>query len=158
MRRELEAGLWAAALSGIPSTLHAVATGRDPLEATRAAGSILLPGERRTLALVAAAAPVHLALSLGWAVVLGRLRVRGPLRGALAGLTICVLDLGVVGRRFPRVRALPLGPQVADHLAYGAVVGLVLDRYARSAAASPGRGSSSPDSGAPGGTGANGRR
>ena len=57
------AGAWAAALSGAPSTLHALATGRDPLEATKAAGSILLPDERRTLPLVAAALPVHLALA-----------------------------------------------------------------------------------------------
>lgn len=127
-RTAIEAGAWAAALSGVPSTLHALITGRDPLEATRAAGSILLPTERRTLPLVVAAAPVHLVVSFGWALALSRFRVRGPVGGAVAGLAIAVLDLGVVGRRFPRVRALPLGPQILDHLAYGAVVGLVLER------------------------------
>jgi hypothetical protein len=46
--------------------------------------------------------------------------------GALAGLGIAALDLGLIGRRFPRVRALPQLPQVADHVAYGATVGAVL--------------------------------
>lgn len=127
----LRAGLWAAATSGAPSTLHALATGRDPLEATRSAGSILLPAERRTLPLVAAAVPVHFALSLGWAFALDRAGIRGSRAGALAGLAIAALDLGVAGRRIPRVRALPLGPQVLDHLAYGAVAGIVLGRRRR---------------------------
>ncbi len=127
-RTAVHAGAWAAALSGLPSTLHALATGGDPLAATKAAGSILLPRETRTLPLVLAAAPVHVALSLGWAVVLQRGRVRGAVPGAAAGLAIAAFDLGVVGRRFPRIRALPLAPQVADHLAYGAVVGFVLAR------------------------------
>jgi hypothetical protein len=129
VRREaLVAGAWAAVLGGAPSTLHALATGRDPLEATKAAGSILLPEERRTLPLVAAAVPVHLALSFGWALVLDRLGVRGPVRGAGAGVVLAAIDLGVVARRFPRVRALPLGPQLLDHAAFGAVVGYMLER------------------------------
>lgn len=66
-RSALTAGACAAVLSGAPSTLHALATGRDPLEATKAAGSIVLPGEHRALPLVVAATPVHLALSFGWA-------------------------------------------------------------------------------------------
>lgn len=127
----LRAGLWAATLSGAPSTLHALATGRDPLEAMRAAGSILLPSERRTLPLVVAAVPVHLALSLGWAFALDRAGVRGVRAGALAGLGIAAFDLGVVSRRIPRVRALPLGPQALDHLAYGAVAGIVLGQRRR---------------------------
>jgi len=118
-------------VSGAPSTVHALAAGSDPLAATKAAGAILLPSSTRALPLVLAAVPVHLALSLGWAVVLERLGVRRVGRGAAAGLTIAALDLGVFGRRFPRVRALPLGPQILDHLAFGAVVGLVLGRRRR---------------------------
>ena len=119
----------AALPSGVPSTLYALATGRDPLEATKAAGALLLRHETRTLPLVAAAAPAHLALSLGWGVVLAAvLRRPTPLRGALAGLAIAALDLGVIGRRFPRIRALRPGPQVADHVAFGLVVGWVLAR------------------------------
>ena len=124
----MRAGAWAAVTSGAPSTLYALATGRDPLEATKAAGSILLPDETRTPELVAAAVPVHLALSFGWAVVLERAGVRSAARGALAGLAIAALDLGLVGRRFARVRALPLAPQIADHVAYGVVVGIALAR------------------------------
>ena len=130
-RDAIAAGTWAAVLSGAPSTVHALATGRDPLAATKAAGAILLPGSRRALPLVLAAVPVHLAFSLGWALVLERLGARGPARGAAAGLAIAALDLGVVGRRLPRVHALPLVPQILDHLAYGAVVGAVLQRRRR---------------------------
>ncbi len=89
---------------------------------------MLKPRETRTLQLVAAAAPVHLTLSLGWALVLERAGLRGAARGAAAGLAIAALDLGVVGQCFPRVRALPLGPQIADHVAYGLVVGIFLAR------------------------------
>jgi hypothetical protein len=122
------AGAVAAVVSGIPSTVHAVVTGRDPLEATLAAGSVLLPEETRPERLLAAAVPVHLALSLGWGVVLARVLPRRPslVAGAAAGLAIAALDLGVVGRRFSRVRALPLAGQLADHAAFGAVVAAVL--------------------------------
>jgi hypothetical protein len=108
--------------------LHALATGRDPLEATLAAGSILLPGEMRRTRLLAAAIPVHLALSLGWALALDRTGVRGVRRGSLAGLAIGAVDLSLAARVFPRIHALPLLPQLADHAAYGAVAGHVLAR------------------------------
>lgn len=132
MRRGLVAGAVAAITSGAPSTAHALATGRDPLEATLAAGSILLPREHRRVRLAAAALPVHLAVSLGWAVVLARVLPRRPslTSGAVAGLAIAALDLGLLGRRFERVRALPLAPQLADHALYGASVALVLRRRA----------------------------
>jgi hypothetical protein len=122
----VRAAAWAALLSAAPSTLHALTAGRDPLEATLAAGSILLPGETRRTPLLAAAVPVHLALSLGWALALDRAGVRGAGRGALAGLAISVVDLSIAGRVRPRIRALPLLPQLADHVAYGAIAGHVL--------------------------------
>jgi hypothetical protein len=92
-----------------------------------------LPRETRTLPLLAAAVPVHLALSLGWAAVLDRTLPRGaePLTGTLAGLAIAALDLGVVGRRLPAIRTLPQGRQWADHLAYGLAVGVVLQARRR---------------------------
>jgi hypothetical protein len=124
----VRAAAWAALLSGTPSTLHALATGRDPLEATVAAGSILLPGETRRTRLLAAAVPVHLALSLGWALALDRAGVRGARRGALTGLAIGVVDLSLAARVLPRIRALPLLPQLADHVVYAAVAGHVLAR------------------------------
>ncbi len=133
VRDGLAAGAVAAALSGAPSTLWSIAAGRDPLEATLAAGSLLLPNETRRGRLVAAAAPVHLTVSLGWALVLARAlpRRRRNAAGAAAGLLIAALDLGVLGRRFPRVRALPILPQLADHAVYGATVGAVLERRRR---------------------------
>jgi hypothetical protein len=126
--RAVRAGAVAAVLSGAPSTLHAVATGRDPLAATLAAGSVLLPGESRRSRLLAAAVPVHLGLSFGWAVILDRVGVRTARAGVVAGLAIAALDLGILGRRVPRIRALPLVPQVADHAVFGAIVGRLLGR------------------------------
>ncbi len=95
-----------------------------------AAGSILLPHTKRPILLAAAALPVHFSLSLGWALVLSViLPRRGTVAwGALAGLGIAALDLGIIGGRFPRVRSLPVGPQIADHLLFGATVGMVLER------------------------------
>ena len=124
--RVIRAAVWAAALSGAPSTLHALATGRDPLAASLAAGSVLLPSETDRARLLAAAVPVHLGVSLAWTLVLDRAGIRTARGGAVAGLAIAALDLGVLGRRYPRVRALPLGPQVADHAAFGAIAARLL--------------------------------
>jgi hypothetical protein len=124
--RVLRAAAWAAALSGTPSTAHALATGRDPLEAARAAGTILLPRETRPDRLLAAAVPIHVGISLAWTIVLARAGVRGAIRGGIAGLAIAAVDLGFAARRFPRIRQLPLGPQLADHAAFGAIVGRLL--------------------------------
>ena len=126
----LVAGAVAAVLSGVPSTLHALLRGIDPLEASLAAGTLLLPDEQRPSRLLPAAMLAHGALSLGWALVLAAvLPRRRPVAWAVVGgLAIAALDLGVVGRRFPRIRALALLPQVLDHVAYGATVGYVLSR------------------------------
>jgi hypothetical protein len=126
LRRAIQAAAVAAVFSGAPSTLHALATGRDPLEATLAAGTVLLPGETRRTRLLAAAVPVHLALSLGWTIVLDRAGVRTARAGAVAGLAIAAVDLGIAGRRLPRIQALPLLPQLADHVAFGAIAGWLL--------------------------------
>jgi hypothetical protein len=124
------AGAVAAALSGLPSTLWGLVRGGDPLEAALAAGSILLPRETRRMRLVAAAVPVHAAVSVGWAAALAYLLPRRPtvLQGAAAGLAIAALDLGLVGRVLPRIRSLPLAPQLADHAVYGGTVAFVLAR------------------------------
>lgn len=124
----VRAGLVAAALSGAPSTLYALATGRDPLVATRAAGSLLLPNETRSARLLAAAVPVHVGISVGWGVVLAAVLPRRATVGwgALAGLAIAAADLRLPGARTARVRELAVAPQVADHVAFGAVVGVVV--------------------------------
>ena len=105
----------------------------SPLEPSLAAGTLVLPREQRASRLLLAAAPVHVALSLGWAIVLAAVlpRKRTTELGALAGVGIAALDLGVIGRRYPRIRALPQLPQVADHVAYGATVGAVVYRRRR---------------------------
>ena len=129
-RAGLVAGTVGAIVGGIPSTGHALVTGRDPLEATFAAGTILLPNEERRGRLLMSAAVAHGAISLVWGLVLVRVlpRRHPVLAGTAAGLAIAALDLGIVGRRIERVHRLPLGPQLADHAAYGAAVGAVIAR------------------------------
>lgn len=130
-RAVIRAGLASSVLSGVPSTTHTLLRGGDVLEATQAAGAMVLPHASRP-AQLAAAAPVHLALSFGWTAVLARivpadrpLATRAAV-GAAAGLAIAALDLGLIGRRIPPIRALAVGPQIADHLAFGAVAGAFL--------------------------------
>jgi len=124
------AGAVASVLSGVPSTAHAILHGDNPLEASLAAGTLLLGDERRPSRLLPAALLAHGALSLGWALVLAATLPRRHTLpwSAAAGLGIAALDLGVIGRRYPRIRALPLAPQVLDHLAYAATVACVLSR------------------------------
>jgi hypothetical protein len=125
--RVLRAAAWAATLSGIPSTVHAVVTGRDPLDAIHAAGTILLPRETSPGRLLGAGVIAHLGVSLGWTLVLDRVHVRSAGRGAVAGLAIAAIDLGLIGRRLPRIATLPLVPQLADHAAFSAISGHLLD-------------------------------
>jgi len=91
---------------------------------------LLLPRETRAGPLLLAAVPVHVAISLGWGVVLAALLPRRftVLWGAVAGGGIAALDLNLPGERTLAVRELQTGPQVVDHLAYGVVVGVVVAR------------------------------
>jgi len=126
-RHVVAAGVAGAALSGVPSTVFTLARGEDVLAGARAAGAIVVPhaGARVQLA---AAVPVHLALSFGWAAVLAAALPprREPFYGVLGGLAIAGLDLGLIGRRIPAIRALPQGRQWADHVAFGLAVGVTL--------------------------------
>jgi hypothetical protein len=132
IHRGLAAVLPAAVLSGIPSTLHALITDRDPLAASVAAGSILLPHENSRTRLLAAAVPVHLGLSALWGLALAAIlpRRKPLLEGTLAGVVIATLDLGLIGRHYPRIRALEPLPQLADHVAFGVVAAISLARRA----------------------------
>ena len=128
-RRVLAAGLVGAVVSGFPSTLWTLVERGDLLEGGRALGGCCCRASERTLVLLAAGAPVHLALSLGWAGVLAAvLPPRDePLLGALGGLG----DRGARPRAcsggfFPPIAALPQGRQWADHAAFGLSVGVVL--------------------------------
>lgn len=124
----LAAGIAGAVVSGLPSTVWTLVEGGDPLEGGRALGKVLLPREDRTFVLLAAGAPVHLALSLGWAGVLGAVLPRRgePALAALGGVAIAGLDLALLGRCFAPIAALPQGRQWADHVAFGLSVGIVL--------------------------------
>jgi hypothetical protein len=123
------AGAVAAVVSGIPSTAHALLTGGDVLAATKAAGT-LLPGQRDRPG-VAAGLIAHVVVSAAWTGVLAAIARHhrlGAGGGALAGLAIAALDLGIAARAYPAVRALPRGPQILDHLVFGAVTGALLNR------------------------------
>jgi hypothetical protein len=122
------AGLVAAVVSGAPSTLVGFVRGEDVLESGRAAGSLLVGSRVPGAVQLAAAVPVHVALSVGWACLLAAAVPRGAeVRGSVAGgLAIAALDLSLLGRRLPRIRSLPQGRQWADHVAFGLTVGAVL--------------------------------
>jgi hypothetical protein len=124
----LLAGACAALLSGIPSTLYVWWTGQDVMEATRAAGAMLISVESSDTRLFWSAAVVHAVVSMFWATVLAWVlpRKRTLVWALVASAGIAVLDLRVIGRVFPEIHALAFWPQFADHLAYGAVVGAVL--------------------------------
>lgn len=123
-----EAFAVAAIFSGGPSTAYALATGGDPLEATRAAGAILVSLDAPWPLLYGAAAAVHLCVSALWTLVLARFlpAQRTYLAAALAAVGIAVLDLGILGRAFASVRPLAFGPQLGDHLAFCLLVAFVL--------------------------------
>jgi hypothetical protein len=55
----------------------------------------------------------------------------------LAGAGIAALDLGVIGGRRRHLRALPLVPQLMDHLAFGIVVAHVIMRRRSNRKAEP---------------------
>ena len=133
--RDLLAAGWTATLvGGLPSTLYALATGGDPLEATRAAGAMLLPASSGTVELVLAAAVVHVCVSFFWAAVLVRILPRQHviLCSTAAAAIIGLIDLRVIAPAFfPEVADLALGPQMADHLMWGASLGWVLARRRR---------------------------
>ena len=133
----LVAGAVAGALSGVPSTVWTLARGGRLLESTEAAGTIVMPDRVPPALLLVSGAVTHAAISLGWGVVLRAVLPRRPslTAGAAAGLAIAALDLGVVGRRIPRVRALEPLPQVLDHMAFGVVVAAVLRLRRRRAVA-----------------------
>jgi hypothetical protein len=109
-------------VSGLPSTIHAIATGRSPLAAARAAGALVgRPGLVR-------GGIAHAGITVLWSVVLAAVLPPGrevP-AGAAAAAGIYALDFGVIGRRIRPLADLPQWPQFADHVAFGAAAGAVL--------------------------------
>jgi hypothetical protein len=132
-RRITEATAVAATLSGVPSTLHALlaggtvrAAGVYVHDATCAAGTLLPPGRGRFIR----GAVVHVGISAACGEVLARTlpRRRSIAWGAAAGLAIGVVNVGLIGRRFPAINSLPLMSQLADHVAFGTLFAVVVDR------------------------------
>ena len=121
-RAILRAALVAGVLSGVPSTVHAVVTRRSVLASTRAAGTLL------GRATVARGVLAHVGVTCAWTTVLWLVLPdrRTAMWGAIGGLGIGLLDLGIARRRFPAIAALPRWPQLADHVAFGALVGATL--------------------------------
>jgi hypothetical protein len=130
----LAAGLTAAVTGGFPSTVFALCTGRDPLEATRAAGAMLIDPRSGDLPLFAAATVVHVAISLFWTAILAKTLPHRHVVAwsTIAAAAIAILDLCVIGQLFPTIESLAFLPQLADHLAWGATVGFVLSSRRRS--------------------------
>jgi hypothetical protein len=132
--RVIQATVVAATASGAPSTLYAWVTDggvsgavRSGLDSTRAVGSLLPPGRPGLLR----GALVHCVISAGAGVLLARLlpRRHSAAWGAIAGGAMGGLNVGVIGRRFPFVRALPVMPQIADNVAFGALFAAIADRH-----------------------------
>jgi hypothetical protein len=132
-RRIMQATAVAAALSGAPSTLDAFRHQRDfrsvvtyVWEATCAVGTLVPPGRPGFIR----GALLHVGISVLCGVGLARTvpESRSVIWGAGAGLAIGVINLAVIGRRFPAVAALPLVPQLADNVAFGVLFALVVDR------------------------------
>jgi hypothetical protein len=138
-RRVTEAVVIASVLGGVPSTVIALVRARgnvgrasaDVLASTRAIGVLLPPGRPG----VARGAAAHGAVSVVMGELLARVLPRRPslVRAAAAGLLMGVLNVGLVGRRFPSIRALPLLPQIADNIAFAVVLAAVADRGTDSA-------------------------
>jgi len=130
VRVTLRAALLGGTAGGLPSTVWTLARRQDVLASTRAAGTLLVPATASSGRRLAAGAVAHAVLSTGWAAVLvaglpRRATVATAAAGAAAGLAIGALDLRLARRIAPEIAELPRGPQLADHAAFGALVGLV---------------------------------
>jgi hypothetical protein len=132
-RRINQATAVAAVLSGAPSTLDAFRRHRDlpsvvgyVRDATCAVGTLVPPGRPGLLR----GSLVHLGISVLCGEALARVlpQTHSVGWGAAAGLTIGVINVGIIGRQFPSIKAFPLAPQLADNLAFGVVFALVVDR------------------------------
>jgi hypothetical protein len=132
-RRILQATAVAAALGGVPSTLEVFRCQRDVRsvvtyvwDATCAVGTLVPPGRPGFIR----GALLHVGISVLCGEGLARTvpESRSVIWGAGAGLAIGVINVGVIGRRFPAIAALPLVPQLADNVAFGAVFAFVVDR------------------------------
>ena len=122
---------WATAtlFSGLPSTVWALLTGSDPLEATWAAGAMLMPMGAGPRLLFASAALVHLTVSLLWALIFWALLPQRHvvLWSVVGSAVVAIVDLRLIAPlMFQSIVALEFWPQFADHLMWGTCLGIVL--------------------------------
>jgi hypothetical protein len=102
VKRRASDALWpwiaATLLSGLPSTLYALFSGGEVLEATRAAGAMLIPARSSLLQLFAAAAFVQGTVSFFWVLILALVlpRRRVFLWAVIASALIGLLHLLVI--------------------------------------------------------------
>jgi hypothetical protein len=129
----MQATAVAAALSGAPSTLEAFRRRQDfrsvmsyVWDATCAVGTLVPPGRPG----FSRGALLHVAISVLCGEGLARTvpDSHPVIWGAGAGLAIGVINVGVIGRRFPAIAELPLAPQLADNVAFGALFAFVVAR------------------------------
>jgi hypothetical protein len=99
------------------------------VRATRAIGVLVPPGRPNLVGGVVA----HFAISAAAGELFGRfLPVRhSVVWGAAGGAVMGLVNVGLIGRRFPAVRALPFGRQIADNVAFGVIFAAVADRAPR---------------------------
>jgi hypothetical protein len=123
----------AATLGGVPSTLYAFGRRRGlqaaatyVRDATRAAGTLIPPGRPGFIR----GALAHVGISVLCAEGLARTlpQTRSVVWGSGAGLAIGVINVAIIGRRFPAIAQLPLAPQLADNVAFGMLFAFVVDR------------------------------
>ncbi len=97
------------------------------VDATKAIGTLTPSGRPGFVR----GAVVHVVISVGAAELLGLAlpRERSVAWGALGGLLLGVVNVGVIARRFyPLIAELEFAPQIADNVAFGVVFALVADR------------------------------
>ncbi|MDB5811943.1 MAG: hypothetical protein JWN94_4065 [Betaproteobacteria bacterium] len=123
--------------SGVPSTLFFIITGVDLWPPIQAVGEMVLPSSSEPSQIFIAAALVHGTVSVFWTLVVARILPvkHAPAYAIAASALIAVIDLRVIAPVFfPAVAALSFWPQVADHLAWGLLLGVTLEWSAKARA------------------------
>jgi hypothetical protein len=95
-------------------------------DATGAVGTLVPPG--RPGFIRGALAHVGISVLCGEGLARALPQTRSAVWGAGAGFAIGLINVVIIGRRFPAIAQLPLVPQLADNVAFGMLFALVVDR------------------------------